>query len=210
MTSANPHDDTPMPEGTESAAVTSDDVVVNLQGGDTQAPASGDARIAELEAKLADSNDRALRAIAEADNTRKRLEKERQDTAKYAISGFARDLLAVADNMRRALQAITPEQQEKNAELKNIYVGVEMTERVLLQLFEKHGIKKIEPQGQVFDPNLHEVIFESEVPGHKAGTIIQVVEAGYTIHDRLLRPARVGVAKGDAGLEGGAHLDTSA
>lgn len=210
MTSANPHDDQPLPEGTESTGVTSDDVVVNLQDIPEQPLPSGDARIAELEAKLAESNDRALRAIAEADNTRKRLEKERQDTAKYAISGFARDLLSVADNMRRALQAITPEQQEKNAELKTIYVGVEMTERVLMQLFEKNGIKKIEPLGQTFDPNLHEVIFESEIPGQQAGTIIQVVEAGYTIHDRLLRPARVGVAKGDASLEGGARLDTSA
>ena len=210
MTTANPHDDQPLPEGTESADVTSDDVVVNLQDATAQPLPSGDARIAELEAKLAESNDRALRAIAEADNTRKRLEKERQDTAKYAISGFARDLLAVADNMRRALQAITPEQQDKNPELKTIYVGVEMTERVLMQLFEKNGIKKIEPLGQTFDPNLHEVIFESEIPGQQAGTIIQVVEAGYTIHDRLLRPARVGVAKGDASLEGGARLDTSA
>lgn len=210
MTTANPHDDQPLPESTESADVTSDDVVVNLQDATAQPLPSGDARIAELEAKLAESNDRALRAIAEADNTRKRLEKERQDTAKYAISGFARDLLAVADNMRRALQAITPEQQDKNPELKTIYVGVEMTERVLMQLFEKNGIKKIEPLGQTFDPNLHEVIFESEIPGQQAGTIIQVVEAGYTIHDRLLRPARVGVAKGDASLEGGARLDTSA
>ncbi len=200
-----PHNDMP-DDGTPD--VTSDDVVVNLH--DAATPASGDARIAELEAKLAESNDRALRALAEADNTRKRLEKERQDTAKYAISGFARDLLSVSDNLRRALQAITPEQREASAEMKNIYVGVEMTERVLQQLFEKNGIKKIEPQGQMFDPNLHEVMFESDIPGQAAGTIVQVIEAGYTIHDRLLRPARVGVAKGESSLESGGHLDTSA
>lgn len=215
MTAANMHDDQhsqdpSSAEHSETAAATSDDVVVNLQDTPPKASASADARVAELEAKLAESNDRALRAMAEADNTRKRLEKERQDTAKYAVSSFARDLLAVADNMRRALHAITPQQQDTNPELKTIYVGVEMTERVLMQLFEKNGIKKIEPQGETFDPNLHEVIFESDIPGQKAGTIIQVVEAGYTIHDRLLRPARVGVAKGDSSLEGGARLDTSA
>ena len=86
--------------------------------------------------------------------------------------------------------------------------SIDLEEQVAI--YKKNGIKKIEPLGQTFDPNLHEVIFESEIPGQQAGTIIQVVEAGYTIHDRLLRPARVGVAKGDASLEGGARLDTSA
>lgn len=203
------HNDQP-PSGDTADTTAGDDTIVTLHDAAGKAATGADPRIAELEAKLAESNDRALRALAEADNTRKRLEKERQDTAKYAISGFARDLLSVADNLRRALNAITPEQQDASPEMKNIYVGVEMTERALMQLFEKHGITKIEPQGQMFDPNLHEVIFESDIPGQNAGTIIQVIEAGYTIHDRLLRPARVGVAKGSAGLEGGAHLDTSA
>lgn len=186
----------------------SDEVVVNLQEAAAEKQ-TGD-RTAELEAKLAEANDRLLRALAEADNTRKRLEKERQDTSKYAISSFARDLLAVSDNLRRALQAIAPEKLEADAELKNIYTGVEMTDRVLLQLFEKHGIKKIDPQGQMFDPNLHEVMFETELPGQQAGVIIQVVEAGYTIHDRLLRPARVGVAKGETGMDAGNRVDTNA
>ncbi len=209
MTTAHPHDDhLPPQDGTDATAEGNDDTVVSLQ--DAAPAGAAEARIAELEVKLAESTDRALRALAEADYTRKRLEKERQDTAKYAISGFARDLLAVADNMRRALAAISPEQQETSPELKNIYVGVEMTERVLLQLFERHGIKKVEPQGQMFDPNHHEVMFETDVPGQPAGTIIQVIEPGYIIHDRLLRPARVGVAKGDSGVAGGAHLDTSA
>lgn len=194
------HQDHPLPEEENITAETGEANVADLST----------ARIAELETKLAEANDRTLRALAEADNTRKRLEKERQDTAKYAISGFARDLLSVADNLRRALHAITPEQREANAELKNIYVGVEATERVLLSLFEKNGIKKIDPQGQAFDPNQHEVIFESDIPGQAAGTIVQVIEPGYMIHDRLLRPARVGVAKGESALEGGARLDTSA
>lgn len=202
-------DDNAKPLHEETDAL-SEDVVVNLQQAEEAAPAPADGRAAELEAKLAEANDRLLRALAEADNTRKRLEKERQDTSKYAISSFARELLGVADNLRRALQAIAPEKLEENAEMKNIHTGVEMTERVLIQLFEKHGIKKIEPLGQMFDPNLHEVIFEAELPGQSAGTIVQVVEPGYTIHDRLLRPARVGVAKGDAAMDAGDRVDTSA
>lgn len=165
-----------------------------------------DPRIAELEAKLKDTTDKALRALAEAENTRKRSERDRQDTAKFAVSSFARDLLGVADNLRRALQAITPEQQAENETLKNIYTGVEATERELLRALEKNGIKKIEPLDQPFDPNFHEVMFEAEIPGKAPGTIIQILEAGYTIHERILRPARVGVAKGDASGTSG-HLD---
>lgn len=154
------------------------------------------ARIAELEAKLAEATDRMLRAVAEADNTRKRLEKERQDTAKFAVTSFARDILSVADNLRRALSAITPEMKEKSPELKNIALGVEMTEKELLNVFEKNGIRKVDPLNQKFDPNLHEVMFETDVTDKPPGFVVQVVEAGYTIHERLLRPARVGVSKG--------------
>lgn len=168
-------------------------------------------RTAELEKKVAEANDRALRALAEADNTRKRLEKERQDTAKFAVSSFARDLLSVADNLKRAINAITPEQRETNTELKNIAIGVEATERELTGIFERNGIRKVDPIGQTFDPNFHEVIFEAEIPGKSAGTVIQVVEVGYTIHERLLRPARVGVAKGGEGVSGsGGNIDTEA
>jgi len=164
------------------------------------------AKIADLEMKLAEANDRMLRAVAEADNTRKRLEKERLDTAKFAVSSFARDLLSVADNLKRALQAITPEQREKMPELKNIYIGVEATERELLGIFDRNGIRKVEPLHQKFDPNLHEVIFEAPAPDKPAGTVVQVVEPGYTIHDRLLRPARVGVSKG-GDMDAGSTVD---
>lgn len=152
--------------------------------------------MADLEKKLAEANDKTLRALAEVENIRKRSERERQDTAKFSVSSFARDLLSVADNLRRALQAVTPEQREKIPELKNVLIGVEATERELLRIFENNGIKKVEPLGQKFDPNLHEVIFETEMADKPAGCVIQVVESGYTIHERLLRPARVGVAKG--------------
>jgi molecular chaperone GrpE len=140
--------------------------------------------------------------MAEAENVRRRAERERQDTAKFSVSSFARDLLTVSDNLRRALNAITPEQRDKNEQLKNIFTGVEATERELLRVFEKNGIRKVEPLNQKFDPNLHEVIFETPAEGKVPGTVIQVVESGYMIHERLLRPARVGVAKGGDGPEG--------
>jgi molecular chaperone GrpE len=158
--------------------------------------AAAQAKIAELEKKVAEIKDQALRALAEAENTRKRSERDRQDTAKFANASFARDLLSVADNLRRALSAITPESRDANPELKNIYTGVEMTERELLNMFERNNIRKVEPMGQKFDPNLHEVLFEAEVPGAAPGVVVQVIEPGYTLHERLLRPARVGVAKG--------------
>jgi molecular chaperone GrpE len=167
--------------------------------GDTAAPVppneDGAQRIAELEKKAADATDKMLRALAELENTRKRAERERQDMAKFAVSGFARELLNVADNLKRALSAITPEAREKSPELKSIATGVEMTERELLRVFAQNGIRPVETLGKKFDPNLHEVMFEGD-SDQPPGTIIQVIEGGYTIHDRLLRPARVGVAKG--------------
>jgi len=170
--------------------------------------AAAEARIAELEAQAAEAADKALRAIAEADNTRKRMEKERQDTAKFAVSSFARSLLSVADNLGRALGAITPEQRTQDGPLKTIFIGVEATERELQRVLESQGIKKIDPQGHMFDPNLHEVMFEIDAPDQKPGTILQVLEPAYTIHDRLLRSARVGVAKGGIAAEG-SQLDQS-
>lgn len=178
------------------------------QSTETEQPAANggaDPRLAELEEKLKETTDKALRALAEAENIRKRSERERQDTAKFAVSSFARDLLSVVDNLGRALQAITPEQQAGNEVLKNIFTGVEATERELLRALEKNGVRKLEPMDQKFDPNLHEVMFEAEVPGKAPGTVIQVLESGYTIHERILRPARVGVAKGETGKS--QHLD---
>lgn len=170
--------------------------------------AAAEARIAELEALVAEMNDKALRALAEADNTRKRMEKERQDTAKFAVSGFARALLSVADNLGRALSAITPEQRTQDGPLKTIFTGVEATERELLRVLEGQGITKVDPTGQIFDPNLHEVMFEIDAPDQPPGTILQVLEPAYMIHDRLLRSARVGVAKGGIAAEG-SQLDQS-
>lgn len=193
-----PAEDTPAPEGTEeidpSVEATADEALIAAQ-----------TRIAELEKKVLEIKDQALRALAEADNTRKRMERERQDIAKFAVSSFARDLLTVADNLRRALGAISPEARQNSPELDNIFTGVEATERELLKLFEKNTIVRIDPMGQKFDANHHEVMFEVDAPDKAPGTIVHVIDPGYTIHERLLRPARVGVAKG--GEANGASVD---
>ncbi len=150
--------------------------------------------IAKLENDCNDMRDKMMRALAEAENTRKRGEKMQEDTKKYAVSSFAKDMLDIADNLRRALDAIS-EDQLADETVKTLYDGVAATERVMLSNFEKQGIKKIEPTEGKFDPNFHEVMFEAETPGKQAGEIIQLLEAGYVLNDRLLRPARVGVAK---------------
>lgn len=178
----------------------------NVDSGASSMPA----RVAELEAKLAEATDRMLRALAETDNVRKRSEKERADTAKFAVSGFARELIIVADNLKRALTAFPENEREANASVKNLYTGIEATERGLLKVFENMGIKKIEPLGTSFDPNFHEVMFETDMPDKPPGTIIQIIEPGYLIHERLLRPARVGIAKGGASLSGGHQIDEQA
>ena len=160
----------------------------------TQPPA--EERIAKLEADLAEARDRMLRALAETENVRRRLEREREDTARYAISRFAGDILTVADNLRRALDAVPAAAVEKDEFLAKLVDGVGATEKNLLSVLEKNGVKKLDPAGQKFDPNFHEVLFELDAPDRPVGTVVQVLEAGYTIGDRLLRPARVAAAKG--------------
>ncbi len=195
-----------------------DPLAPTATGEDTGAT-SGDAapvdERAALEDEIARLKDHVLRALADAENTRKRAAKEREDATKYAVTGFARDLLSVADNLRRALESIPEEAKNGNDELfKNLLVGVEATEREMLRAFEKNGIKKIEPINVPFDPHQHEVMFEAPMPGKPAGTIIQLVEAGYVLNDRLLRPARVGVSRavdgGDGPDSGPGHIDKTA
>ena len=153
-------------------------------------------KIAKLEADVAEARDRMLRAMAEIENVRRRLEREREDTARYAISRFAGDMLTVADNLRRALDAVPAQAIEKDEFLAKLVSGVGATEKTLLSALEKNGVKKLDPAGQKFDPNFHEVLFEMDAPDQPAGTVVQVLEAGYTIGDRLLRPARVAASKG--------------
>jgi len=150
----------------------------------------------ELEAELAQTKDQLLRTLAELDNYRKRAEREREDMAKFAITGFARDLLSVADNLRRALDSVAGggvDDPEKL--LKSLLEGVEITEKELLTAFKKHQVVKIDPLGQPFDHNLHQAMFELDDPDQPAGTVVHVMQPGYELNGRLLRPALVGVAK---------------
>jgi molecular chaperone GrpE len=168
---------------------------VQIEAGAPAEPTDAET-IAALEADLAEARDRMLRALAETENVRRRLEREREDTARYAISRFAGDLLSVADNLRRALEAVPAAAVEKDEFLAKLVDGVGATERTMLNVLEKNGVKKLDPAGQKFDPNFHEVLFELDAPDKPAGTVVQVLEPGYTIGDRLLRPARVAASKG--------------
>jgi molecular chaperone GrpE len=155
---------------------------------------SPEKRVARLEAELAEHKDRLLRALAETENTRRRAQREREDALKYAITGFAKDLLSAADNLRRALDSL-PEAEVRDERTRSLLAGVAATERELLSVFERHGIRRIDPQAERFDHNLHQAIFEAEREDQPAGTIVEVLQPGYVLHERLLRPAMVGVAK---------------
>jgi molecular chaperone GrpE len=152
-----------------------------------------------LQKEASEARDRMLRTLAEMENLRKRTAKEVSDARLYGITGFARDVLDIADNLQRALDAV-PAEARANADpgLTSLIEGVELTERSLLNALEKHGVKKFDPQGQKFDPNFQQAMFEVPDASVPSGTVVQVVQAGYTIGERVLRPALVGVAKGGA------------
>ena len=150
-----------------------------------------------LKAENADLRDKFLRLAAEMDNLRRRTEREVKDAKTYSVAGFARDMLAVSDNLRRALDTIPAEvKANADASITGVIEGVDMTERSMLSALERHGVRKMDVEGQKFDPNFHQAMFEipnTEVPNN---TVVQVVQAGFTIGERVLRPAMVGVAKG--------------
>jgi molecular chaperone GrpE len=166
--------------------------------GDAEA-GSPDTRVAELEAQVADLDDKLLRALAETENIRRRSQRERAEAVKFAAAGLAKDLFGVADNLRRALESIPPDARTADDILETLISGVELTERELMTAFERHGIRKIEPLDEKFDHNFHQAMFEVENSGKPAGTVVQLLQIGYALHDRLLRPAMVGVAKGEDG-----------
>ena len=152
-----------------------------------------------LRTELAEMKDRMLRALADVENTRRRAEREKQDASQYAVTKFARDMLQIADNFARALAACPPEKREAaDPQVKAVLDGVEATERQLLDVLDRHGIKPVDTSGK-FDPNFHQAIAEVPGGGKPAGSIVDVVQAGYTIGERLLRPAMVTVAKRDDG-----------
>jgi len=152
--------------------------------------------IAELEAELAKAKDQMLRALAEAENTRRRADRDRQEAAKYGAVGLARDLLSVSDNLRRALQALPEDARDGDGWAKDLITGVELIEREFLDAFAKQGVIKMEPLGEAFDHNFHQAMFELEDPEKPAGTVVQLLQPGYRLHDRLLRAAMVGLSKG--------------
>ncbi|MGD1956040.1 MAG: nucleotide exchange factor GrpE [Sphingomonadales bacterium] len=158
-------------------------------------------RLLNMEAELTDTKDRLMRAVAETENVRRRAEREKQDASQYAVTKFARDILSVADNMRRALEAIPEESRADDSPLKGLVGGLDMTERELLTVFERHGIQMLDPTGEKFDHNFHQAMSEVETDSTAPGHVVQVYQSGYVLNDRLLRPAMVVVAKAKQAAE---------
>ncbi len=167
--------------------------------------------LAVLEAEKADLKDKLLRTLAEMENLRRRTEKDVADAKAYAVTNFAKDMVGAADNLRRALESLPADIRVKaDAAVKGMVDGVELTERDLIKTLERHGVKRLDPIGQKFDPNLHQAIFEAPDPAIAKGAVMQVVQSGFTIGGRVLRPALVGVSSGpgaaaaapDAGASG--------
>jgi len=175
--------------------------------GTAAAPERAEAGASDPVKEAAEFRDRWLRSMAEMENLRRRTEREISDARTYGVAAFARDILTVADSMDRALQALDAEiRGNADSGVKALLDGVELTERELLKVLEKHGVKKLDPAGQKFDPNVHQAMFEVPDPSVPAGTVVQVVQAGYTIGDRVLRPAMVGVSKGGPKVAPGAPV----
>lgn len=170
----------------------------------TELPAPTAEEVAELK-------DRVLRTLAEMENLRRRTQRDVEEARKYAVTGFARDLLDAVDNLGRALASVPPEAREQSDFMRNLVLGVEMTERALLSALEKHQVRRVEPKkGERFDHNLHQAMFEVPTAAHAPGTVAEVVQAGYVIADRLLRPALVGVARAAAPQDGAAPAQDAA
>ncbi|MDC0432717.1 nucleotide exchange factor GrpE [bacterium] len=151
-----------------------------------------------LEEQVSELKDQLLRSVAELDNYRKRAEREKEQLRKFGIANFAKDLLSVADNLRRAVESGPSDLEGADESVKNLIVGVEMSEKELLNAFEKNGVRKIDPAGEKFDYNFHQAMFEVESDKEEPGVVMQVLQPGYAIEDRVLRAAMVGVSKSNA------------
>ena len=147
------------------------------------------------EQEVAELKDKLLRTLADMENLRRRSQKDREDAAKFSAANFARDMLSVADNLRRATESIPEKGDPDGASVAALIEGIALTEKELISTLERHGIQKIEPMGEKFDPQFHEAMYEIPSTEAENGTVMQVVEVGYVIHGRLLRPAKVGIAK---------------
>jgi molecular chaperone GrpE len=159
--------------------------------------------IAALQAEVAELKDKWLRAHAEVENIRKRTEREREEAAKYSITKLARDIVAVGDNFQRAIDAVPAGAAERDPALKSFLEGVTMTERELLNALDRHGIRRVQPLNEPFNPHLHQAVAQVPRPDVPPGTIVEVYQAGYMIEERVLRPAMVGVAQGGPKASGG-------
>ena len=148
------------------------------------------------EQEAAEMKDRLLRALADVENTRRRAKRDVEDARKYAASNFAKDLLNVSDNLRRALDTVSEETRDGDDNVKNLVLGIEMVEKELLTAFERQGVSRVDPLGEPFDHNFHQAMYEKPDTEYPNGTVAEVMQAGYVMHDRLLRPAMVAIAKG--------------
>lgn len=164
----------------------SEDMNVNVVEPENQEPSAAD--------QIAEMKDRWIRAVAETENLRKRFSKEKEDVLKYASTNFGKDVITITDYLDRALLSMN-EGDVQDEKLKAFIQGIEMTAKEIHNIFERHGIKKINPQDQLFDPNLHQAMMELDSPDHADGHVVHVMQSGYTLHDRLLRPAMVSVCK---------------
>ena len=188
---------TAAPDGDAFSFEPANDLGLGAPGDAPDAAAFQPDPLAALEAEKADLKDKLLRALADIENMRRRSEREVADARSYGIANFARDMLTVADNFQRAIDSLPAEAREAaEPAWKALIEGIELTERDMLKALERHGVKRLEPQGQKFDPNMHQAMFEVPDASVPSGTVVQVVQTGYSIGDRVLRPALVGVAKG--------------
>ena len=205
-------------DASEEETATAEDAPESPDADETEGDASEEAESGDgdlsPEAEIADLKDKLLRALADTENLRRRSQKDREDALKYSSANFARDMLSVADNLRRAIESIPEDGDPDGQALVGFIEGISLTEKELLSTLERHGIQKVEPMGEKFDPQYHEAMFEVPTNDAAAGTVVQVVETGYVIHDRLLRPAKVGIAKAGDGPAGpadpGDKIDTTA
>ncbi|MBI5163912.1 MAG: nucleotide exchange factor GrpE [Magnetospirillum sp.] len=173
-----------------------------------EAAPPADERVAALEAEVAKLKTDLLYAKAETENVRRRLEQQAEDRGRYAVASFAKDVLSVADNLRRALDAVPPTAREGNDIAHTLTTGVELTEREMVATLERYGIRLVPAMGARFDPNVHQAMMEMEDATQPEGTVVMVMQQGYQIHDRLLRPALVAIAKGGPKIPPGEQVDT--
>jgi molecular chaperone GrpE len=191
-----PDDKTDPREANEDQAKPADSAKAESEAARPDAGTEVGADLDALLAENAEMRDRLLRTMADMENLRRRTEREKADTARYAISNFARDVLTIADNLKRAVEHVPPEAASQDPALKSFLDGVELTERELLNMLERHGVSRLDPLGERFDPNNQQAMYEVADPDVPEGTVVDVMQAGYMIGDRCLRPALVAVSKG--------------